>query len=161
MNNDLEITLEELDGEDSVLDTEIHADQMLWKINQLESEIKSIKEKQIESHDFYERKIESVLKQISYRSNLLENYMISQMASGKKTIKTPHGTLRMTSRTNREFGDEKSLIEFSYKNQIPTRVIEKPDKKAIVEYIKNSGDTPEGYMEIKEDKFSLKTNNQQ
>jgi hypothetical protein len=63
----------------------------------------------------------------------------------------------MTTRTTREFGDDESLIKFSYANNISTRVTEKPDKKKIAEYIKNTADAPVGYKETKQTTFSYKT----
>ena len=53
----------------------IHVDRMLWKIGELEKEIEDIKYKQMESKEFYDRRIDSINKQISYRENLLEGYM--------------------------------------------------------------------------------------
>ena len=65
----------------------------------------------------------------------------------------------MTTRTSREFGDEKELIKFCYDNNIPTRVTEKPDKKEILKYISTSGDVPMGYTETTDTTFSYKTTN--
>jgi hypothetical protein len=131
MSDEREIKLEELHGEmedSDILD--VHVDQILWKICQLENEIHDIRYKQAESKEFYDRRIESVNKQITYRRNLLESFMQSELQkTGKKTLKMPNGTLKMTTRTSREFGDEKELIKFCYDNNIPTRVTEKPDKK--------------------------------
>ena len=85
--------------------------------------------------------------------------MTSKLASGKKTVKTPNGTLKMTTRTRKEFGEDLDLIKFSYDNQIPTLVTERPNKKAIASYIKETGNSPQGYNEKTETTFSLKTNN--
>tara|TARA_R100000234_G_scaffold117883_1_gene97164 strand:- start:3207 stop:3710 length:504 start_codon:yes stop_codon:yes gene_type:complete len=158
--DELSDTLEEKKENDEY--KEYEADQILWKINQLEKEIEDIKQKQMESAEFYERKIESVIKQIQYRATILEGYMMDEFKNKrKKTVKTPNGTLRMTSRTVKNFGDDGDLIKFSYYHDIPTRVTEKPDKKAISEYIKKTAHIPDGYSEEKEDSFSYKTNNQQ
>jgi len=140
----------------------IHVDRMLWKIGELEKEIEDIKYKQMESKEFYDRRIDSINKQISYRENLLEGYMQAELArTGNKTSKLPNGTLKMMTRTTREFGDDDALIKFSYDNNIPTRVTEKPDKKLILSYIQNTADTPSGYFEKKETPFSYKTNNEE
>tara|TARA_R100001082_G_scaffold44518_1_gene23686 strand:+ start:383 stop:871 length:489 start_codon:yes stop_codon:yes gene_type:complete len=160
MSEKNKVIIEELDGEREDNLSEIHADQVLWKISQLENEIDDIIYKKQESSEFYDRKIDSIQKQISYRINLLETYMVSSMASGKKTVNTPNGSLRMTTRTFRTFGEDDELVKFSYKNNIPTRVTEKPDKKAILNYIVNNGDIPSGYSEKIETKFSYKTNKQ-
>jgi|TARA_R100000008_G_scaffold82968_2_gene67814 hypothetical protein len=161
MSDEREIKLEELHGEmedSDILD--VHVDQILWKICQLENEIHDIKYKQAESKEFYDRRIESVNKQIAYRRNLLESFMQSELQkTGKKTLKMPNGTLKMTTRTSREFGDEKELIKFCYDNNIPTRVTEKPDKKEILKYISTSGDVPMGYTETTDTTFSYKTTN--
>ena len=158
MIEEQKIILKELDGAEEDGLSEIHADQVLWKMSQLETEIEEIEYKKQESAEFYNRKIESIQKQISYRENLLETYMITSVASGKKTVKTPNGTLRMTTRTSRNLGDDDDLVKFSYDNNIPTRVTEKPDKKAILEHIVNNGNIPSGYSEVVETKFSYKTN---
>ena len=146
MSDEREIKLEELHGEmedSDILD--VHVDQILWKICQLENEIHDIRYKQAESKEFYDRRIESVNKQIAYRRNLLESFMQSELQkTGKKTLKMPNGTLKMTTRTSREFGDEKELIKFCYDNNIPTRVTEKPEKKEIIKYISNNGKVPMG-----------------
>ncbi len=154
--------LDELHGEVENNDiTDIHADQILFTIAKLEKQIDEIKQKQIESEEFYERRIESLLKQIRYRASILENFMMQEVRnSNKKTAKMPNGTLRMTTRTVKRFGNDEDLIKFSYANSIPTRVTEKPDKKAIAEYIKETAHTPNGYEEEVETSFSYKTNNQ-
>ena len=155
--------LDELHDEVKETDiTEIHADQMLYKISQLEKEIEEIKEKQMESAEFYDRRIASVLKQIQYRANILESFMLNEIkATNKKTSKMPNGTLRMTTRTVKRFGENDDLIKFSYAHNIPTRVTEKPDKKAISDYIKETAHIPDGYEVEVETSFSYKTNNQQ
>ena len=155
--------LDELHDEVKETDiTEIHADQMLYKISQLEKEIEEIKEKQMESAEFYDRRIASVLKQIQYRANILESFMLNEIkATNKKTSKMPNGTLRMTTRTVKRFGENDDLIKFSYAHNIPTRVTEKPDKKAISEFIKETAHAPNNYEEQVETSFSYKTNNQQ
>ena len=152
-------TLEELHGEDFKEDIDIHVDRILWKISSLEDEIERAKHSQTESIEFYNRKIESINSKISYRKNLLDSYMQGQFdMNGRKSLGFPNGTLKMTTRTSRDFGDDDSLIKFSYENNIPTRVTEKPDKKAISEYIKDTAHTPNGYEEEVETSFSYKTN---
>ena len=157
------LALDELHDEVKETDiNELHADQMLYKIAQLEKEIEEIKEKQMASAEFYDRRIESVLKQIQYRANFLESFMMQELkSSNKKTAKMPNGTLRVTSRTVKRFGENDDLIKFSYAHNIPTRVTEKPDKKAISDYIKETAHIPDGYEEEVETSFSYKTNNQQ
>jgi hypothetical protein len=157
------LALDELHDEVKETDiNELHADQMLYKIAQLEKEIEEIKEKQMASAEFYDRRIESVLKQIQYRANFLESFMMQELkSSNKKTAKMPNGTLRVTSRTVKHFGESSDLIKFSYDNNIPTRVTEKPDKKAISNFIKETAHAPNDYEERIETSFSYKTNNQQ
>lgn len=160
------IALDELESEDNtyVINEEqvqikdIHADQLLWKIGQLEKEIEVLKLRQEESSEFYDRRIDSVERQIRYRANLLEMHMQSEnKISGKKTNKLPNGVLRLTTRTKKIFGDEKALIDFSFKHNIPTRVTEKPDKKAIAEHIKIWGDAPAICSEEVETSFTFQT----
>ena len=153
--------LDELQGEnvdkDNIVD--IHVDQILWMIGKLEGEIADIQHKQVESKEFYDRRIDAIQNQINYRSALLESFMQGQLRNNdKKTSKMPNGTLKLTTRLSRKFGDEDTLIKYSYANDLPTRVTEKPDKKAIIEHIKNTGDVPDGYEEEEETSFSFKTN---
>ena len=77
--------------------------------------------------------------------------------SGKKTNKLPNGVIRLTTRTKKTFADDEALMKFSFDNSIPTRVTEKPDKKAIAEHIKIWGDVPDICSEEVETKFSFKT----
>ena len=153
--------LDELDGErvdrDNIID--IHVDQILWMVGKLEMDIVEIQNKQVESKEFYDRRIDSIQKQISYRSSLLEAFMQGQYKNNdRKTSKMPNGTLKMTKRLSRNFGDDESLMKYSYSNDLPTRVSEKPDKKAIIEHIKSTGHIPDGYTEEEEVSFSFKTN---
>ena len=160
------IALDELESEDNtyVINEEqvqmkdIHADQLLWKIGQLEKEIEVLKLRQEECSEFYDRRIDSVERQIRYRANLLEIHMQSEnKISGKKTNKLPNGVIRLTTRTKKTFADDEALMKFSFDNSIPTRVTEKPDKKAIAEHIKIWGDVPDICSEEVETKFSFKT----
>jgi|TARA_R110001606_G_scaffold383587_1_gene545938 hypothetical protein len=160
MSDDLGF-LDELQGEsvdkDNIVD--IHVDQILWMIGKLEGEIADIQQKQVESKEFYDRRIDAIQNQINYRSALLESFMQGQFRNNdKKTSKMPNGTLKLTTRLSRKFGDDDTLIKYSYDNDLPTRVSEKPDKKAIIEHIKNTGDVPDGYEEEEETSFSFKTN---
>ena len=153
------IALDELESEDSnytiteddVQLKDVHADQLLWKIGKLEKEIENLKLRQQESVEFYDRKIESVQKQINFRANVVETHIKNEHEqNGKKTIKLPNGVLRLTTRT-------KALIDFSFKHNIPTRVTEKPDKKAIAEHIKVWGDAPAICSEEVETSFTFQT----
>ena len=144
--------------EDNVQLKDVHADQLLWKIGKLEKEIENLKLRQQESIEFYDRKIESVQKQINFRANVVETHIKNEHEqNGKKTIKLPNGVLRLTTRTKKIFGDEKALIDFSFKHNIPTRVTEKPDKKAIAEHIKVWGDAPDICSEEVETSFTFQT----
>jgi len=163
MSEELNLVLDELDGDSKTADEsdlqDIHADQILWKIGSLEAEINKIMEKKAEAMEFYDRKVDSVLKQIDYRSALLNAFMARRFRNGEKTAKMPNGTLKMTTRTTRNLGESDELVKFSYDNDIPTRVAENPDKKAIIEYVKKTGICPVGYNEKEETKFSYKINN--
>tara|TARA_R100000951_G_scaffold94430_1_gene83168 strand:+ start:135 stop:668 length:534 start_codon:yes stop_codon:yes gene_type:complete len=165
LNNEL-FTLDELESEDTNYTIteedaqlkDVHADQLLWKIGRLEKEIENLKLRQQESVEFYDRKIESVQKQINYRANIVEMHIKNENEeSGKKTIKLPNGVLRLTTRIKKVFGEDEALIKFSFDNSIPTRVIEKPDKKAIAEYIKVMGDAPDICSEEQETSFTFQT----
>lgn len=166
-NSDL-IALDELESEDNtysineeqILLKDVHADQLLWKIKELEDDIKNLKARQEESVEFYNRRIESVENQIRFRANLLERHMqIENESTGKKTNKLPNGVLRLTTRKKRIFGDEDVLLKFSFENNIATKVVEKPDKKAIAEHTKVWGDVPDICTEEELTSFSYQTTN--
>ena len=153
---DEKIVFDELNGEEP--DNQVHIDRMLFKVGKLEREIKEIENSIIESKEFYERRIEAIRQQIHARELIMESYALSKLEDGVKTNKFPNGTLRVVNRIKRTLPDDETLLSFSYDNRLPTKVIEKPDKKSILEYIKTSGDTPEGYEESEVQSFLFKTN---
>ena len=154
--------LEELDSEVSDVNEmgEVHADQILWKIRDLNSRIDDIKRSQRESVEFYNRRMESLQKQIDIRAKLLEDLMRDKNASNNslKTIKVPNGTIRLTSTTKRIFPSDDEMIQYCEENKIEggVKTTKKPVKKAILEYIKNTGDIPDGYEEETVKNFSYK-----
>ena len=78
--SDDNMKLDELHGEEQTSDIiDAHVDQILWKLGQLENEIEDVKQKQIESKEFYDRRIDSINKQISYRNNLLATFMQGEL----------------------------------------------------------------------------------
>ena len=80
------------------------------KLSSLEDEIERDKHSQTESIEFYNRKIESINSKISYRKNLLDSYMQGQFdMNGRKSLGFPNGTLKMTTRTSRDFGDDRFM----------------------------------------------------
>jgi len=139
---------------------EIHIDRMLFKIGELEQEIEELESAKEDSVEFYNRRIDTVKAQIKARSMRMETYSMAQAeVTGKKTIKVPNGTLRYVTRNKPIWPeDNESLLKFSWDNDIPTRVTEKPDKKSILEHIKESGDCPEGFKEEEVNSFTFKTN---
>ena len=156
--------LEELDSDVDNIEVvqDIHADQLMWKVGSLNSQIDSLKEKQEESIEFYNRRIESVNKQIDRRSYILEQWIRlknSNSLGSVKTVSVPNGTVRLTTRTKRIFPSDETLILFCEKNGIANREYTKPaPKKDIVNFIKDTGDDPDGYEEQEQQSFSYKVN---
>ena len=156
--------LEELDSEVDNIEVvqDIHADQLMWKEGSLNSQIDALKEKQEESIEFYNRRIESVNKQIDRRSYILEQWIRlknSNSLGSVKTVSVPNGTVRLTTRTKRIFPSDETLISFCEKNGIANRKYTKPaPKKDIVNFIKDTGDAPDGYEEQEQQSFSYKVN---
>ena len=145
-------------AEEQVQIKDVHADQLLWKIKELEKDIEELEMRKQDSIDFYDRRIYSVQSQINYRTHLLEQHMkLENQNSGKKTSKLPNGVLRLTTRKKLTFGDDETLLKFSFDNNIPTRVVEKPDKKAIAQYIQVMGDKPDICYEEEKTSFSYQT----
>ena len=154
--------LEELAEEVSDINdmSEVHTDQILWKIGNLNQKMEYIKRSQQESVDFYNRRIEALQKQIDIRAKLLEDLMRDKNSSDDslKTIKVPNGTIRLTSTTKRIFPSDDEMIKYCEENKIEGGIksTKKPVKKAILDYIKNTGDIPDGYEEETVKNFSYK-----
>ena len=147
-------------AEEQVQIKDVHADQLLWKIKELEKDIEELEMRKQEPIDFYDRRIYSVQSQINYRTHLLEQHMkLENQNSGKKTSKLPNGVLRLITRKKINFSDDKTLLKFSFDNNIPTRVVEKTNKKAISEHIKVWGDAPNICSEEETTSFSYQTTN--
>ena len=154
--------LEELDNEVGELNdmSDVHADQILWKIGALNAQIDSMKKSQQESVEFYNRRMEAMQKQIDRRSSLLEDLIRSKnsLNDSVKTMKVPNGTIRLTSNTKKYFPSDEETIKYCEENKIEggIKTTRKPVKKAILEYIKNTGIIPEGYEEETIQNFSYK-----
>jgi len=153
---DEKIIFDELNGEEP--NNQVHIDRMLYKVGKLEREIEKIEDSIIESKEFYERRIDAIKKQIHARELMMESYAMSQLENGIKTTKLPNGTLRIVNRVKKTLPDDDILLKYSYANSIATKVVKKPDKKSIFEYIKETGDVPDGYDETDVVSFSFKTN---
>ena len=130
--------LEELDNEVDELNdvSDVHADQILWKIGALNAQIDSMKKSQQESVEFYNRRMEAMQKQIDRRSSLLEDLIRSKnsLNDSVKTMKVPNGTIRLTSNTKKYFPSDEETIKYCEENKIEggIKTTRKPVKKAIL-----------------------------
>lgn len=136
------------------------ADRIIWRMKKLQDKMNEREEVKKIAEDFYDGQIEKLQAQMDYHENILRNYM---EAVQKKTLSTPNGTVRTTTRTRHIWSDiaEKDILGFCNDNNIPLRVkhSEEIDKKAVIEYIESTGDYPAGYRSERSTSFSCKYNN--
>jgi hypothetical protein len=124
----------------------IDVDRILRVICKLKAEIAGYEAALKEAQGFYaQRMMELDARMDFYRQNV-ENYL--RMTHQQK-LATPHGTVSLGSRTEHTWPADDVLIAFAKEAGIPHGVIEKPSKKEILLYVKNTGHVPQGYKEEK------------
>jgi|TARA_R100000656_G_scaffold120813_1_gene95346 hypothetical protein len=146
--------LEEFEGIDLSEDNSVRADRMLWKIRKLEEDIYSYEEKKSETNEFYDLLIGKKQDQIDHRKVMLKTHLES---TGKKTEKFSSGILRMRKRERISWSSDDELLQFSYANKIDTKITEKPVRKSIIKYAKETGDFPSGVTVESVEDFSYTT----
>jgi len=92
--------------------------------------------------------------QIDHRKSLLKTHLES---TGKKTEKFSSGILRMRKRERISWSSDDELLQFSYANKIDTKITEKPVRKSIIKYAKETGDFPSGVTVESVEDFSYTT----
>lgn len=145
------------DGE--IIDiNDLKADGFLRIIKWIENEIAHFEDQKKQMASFYDGKIEAKRRQINF---LTRSTYIRMDAMDKKTWSLPTGTYRRTIRTSPIWTDDESLVAFSKEQGIITKVIEKPVKKEIKSFIKETGIVPDGYEEETKVTFSYKLNEEE
>jgi len=126
------------------------------KIAELEGDIEELRDNSAAAQQFWGLKIEKKQKQIEFFADQIHHL---QNALEKKTIDTPHGTAKMTSRVKKTWPDNETLLKFSKDNGLTVneKLTVTPIKKEIADFIKNGGEIPEGYMEEEVTNFTWKT----
>ena len=135
-----------------VIEQSIQADRILCKIGQIQANIDDYKKQMQLAVDFYKAKVEREERKMEFLKMGLRTYA---EGTGNKTTELPNGTLRLRSSKRPTYPDLTTLLKFSHENGIQTTVDEKPNKKAILEYIKETGDAPDGFEFDEKQTFSV------
>lgn len=125
------------------------AEKRLWVVKMLRSEIHEIQQHAANERgkiDLWERnQTEKVQKQLAWLESGLRVFLDT---TNKATLKLVNGTLKYRKGRERiEIADEEAFVkaaEMDDKGFVRTTVKKAPDKKAILEYINETGEIPEG-----------------
>ena len=131
--------------------TDAVVDDILWRIKKISADVDKIQRRRNDAREFYDKKEIVLNERIDRLSQIVEDYVRN---SDRKTVDTPNGTARLRSVSKIRWDKvmEEELISFSLKNDI--EISKRPQKTAIVNYIKNTGDAPEWFEEYTEKSFS-------
>ena len=114
-------------------------------------------EKQIErAKQWREEQLSTINKRINYHESGLIAFLQTQ---GKKTVKLINGTIkRIAGRDRVEVNDFGALLAYDQGKRGLVRIKQEPDKKAIMDHIKASGELPNGVdLVTGEDSFKVET----
>lgn len=126
-----------------------HIDYLLYKKKELEKKIEYNNEQIMKTDEFWTRKSEKVQKSIDWIDNAIREFVSRR---DRKTFDMPNGVVRKRIVKSVSYPDSETLLKFSKENNIPTKIIEQPIKKEILDYIKSTGDSIDGI------EFSERTN---
>lgn len=145
--------LEEQQGE-LALNTTMDATRLIYLIKQLEKRKDFFELQDRESRYFYAEKKRKCEERIAFLKQTLLTYL---QQNGLKNLSTPEGTAYQKTITVRTYPADDVLIRWALAN-VPNavRVKHEPDKRAIVEYIRCTGEVPEGYSEAEETRVYIK-----
>lgn len=103
-----------------------------------------------------ERELETVHRKISWHERGLQGFL---WQTGKKSVRLVHGTIRkIKGRERIEIIDEEVFLTAAPVHLVHEQLLRRPDKKAILSHIKETGDLPEGTDLIRgEDTIQIKT----
>ena len=137
------------------LENDHHIDFLLRRLKELKDNIDYNKEQIVLATDFWDLKTEKAQDQIASLESLIENYI---MEDDRKTLKLQHGSVTKRVYEKVEYPTEEVLVHFCHQSDIPLKIVEKPIKKDIVKYVKETGNTPEvlAFVEATSVKVSTK-----
>lgn len=131
---------------------------MIYIINALEAKADQLDKQKEEALAFYEKRMESLEKQILFIKGKLEGYL---RISGQKSVSTHNGTVILTTKTHRVWPKDDVLLQW-VKSLNPEdvrdciEITEKPRKSVIAEKLIANGRIPEGYTEVVADGLSIR-----
>lgn len=140
--------------EESPPEQEVQVDQILMKRKYLQKDINDLNRQLRESEDFYLNEIKKKEKQIEYLDQKCHEWL---SVKGIKSKKLPNGTLQIRRFTEWTLPDRDVMLEFSKNNKIKYNVKEYPDVPSFKNYVKDTGDMPEGTDINVVDRFYVNT----
>lgn len=139
-----------------LVENQVHASQILILMRDVEAEIEQIEATRDEHVEWFNGRIASKKKTIDFMKGKLAEFMEKE---GGKTISLPSGTLKVRTKRNVTWPEDDDLVKWSAECGIPTRMANKPDKKAINEFMKETGTYPPGYNLERSFEFYVTTRN--
>jgi len=126
----------------------------IYAIRFIEKRITQYQKQDQESRLFYLTKVEQCQQQIEF---IKRNILAFIRQNNLKNIQTPAGTAYQRDITMKQWPSEDVLIAWATAN-VPeaVRVKQEPDKKLLLEYMKITGERPDGYREATETRLYLK-----
>jgi hypothetical protein len=126
----------------------------IYIIRKLEKEIELFNKQLEESKYFYTDRIVKCVERIDLIKQAIHGYL---RFNNLKNIKTPNGTAYQKDVTLKQWPGDDILLAWAdaYKPEA-VRIKREPDKKLIGEYIKATGETPDGYTESTETRLYIK-----
>jgi hypothetical protein len=113
-------------------------------IGRLEKEIGEISYQQKEATAFYDKKKESRLTRIAFLKSQISNWL---SLNDRKNISTHLGTACNSPGTTVEWPPTEKLLQWAKAKNLEIRVVEEPIMQVITDYIKKTGEIPDGYTE--------------
>jgi hypothetical protein len=151
-----------LPGEELPVTEHVHVMEAQKRIKHW-TEKKAVLEKEaLEVLDFYRRWYEKRQNQCEERITFNIQQITAYMdATGQTKVPTPEGTAYFKMVTRKEWPEDTVLVAFAQQAEIPGAVKTKhsPDKRVIYDYIKGTGDVPEGFVEREERVLQLRQAN--
>lgn len=144
VNEELEFTV------DSITDVT----RALERVRDIEDKILEIKQQRQEHEKWFRERIESQEKQKDFWLSQLEGYLDR---NGGESISLPSGRVYFRKSWKDHWPEEEVLVTFCRSKGIPLRMKTAPDKRAISDYIKETGDTPPGYSRTRETNVVVST----
>jgi hypothetical protein len=145
---------EDFGREDEPLVDSMPVTQKIFAIRHLEKAIEQYDKQDRESRSFYAQKKQKCEEQIEFIKRMILNFLQAQCM---KNIQTPAGTAYQKVVTTKQWPSDDALVAW-VQAYLPEaiRTKKEPDKKAIIEHMKRTGETPDGYSEDEETRLYIK-----